>query len=255
MRTNRVRDLWREGQPAVGCFLSTASPLLAEAMGHVGFDWLLVDMQHSETNLAQVQGMLQALSATPTTPLVRVAGNDSVLIQRVLDLGAYGVLVPLVNTRDEAEAAVRAAKYPPQGARSWGPIRGSLYGGPDYFDHANETLVLLVMLETREAVRNARAILDVPGVDGCFVGPNDLGLSYGARPESGVSPAVEEAIQEVLEAARATGKVAGIQTYNPDDAVRRAGQGFRFIGVGSEFRLAMAAARQTWSALRQGLGR
>jgi len=245
--------LWRQGKPAIGCLLTLHSPLMAEVMGHVGFDWLGVDLQHSETNLAQIQGMFQAVSSTPAMPFTRVAGNDSILIQRVLDLGAYGIIVPYVQTVAEAEAAVRAAKYPPLGERSWGPIRGMLYGGGDYFEHANDETVLIAMLETRQAVENARAILAVPGIDGCFVGPNDLGISYGQPPERGVTAGVEEAIQEVLTAAQATGTVAGIQTFDADEAARRAAQGFGFIGLGSEVRLATAAARRELSATRARL--
>jgi 4-hydroxy-2-oxoheptanedioate aldolase len=255
MRPNNVRELWRRGQPAVGSLLSTNSPLLAEAMGHVGFDWLVADLQHSETNLAQVQGMLTAISTTQTTPLVRVAGNDGILIQRVLDLGAYGVLVPMVNTAAEAEAAVRAAKYPPRGVRSWGPIRGSLYGGPDYFAHANEETIVLAMIETAEGVRNAREILSVAGIDGCFIGPNDLGVSFGEPPEAGVGPSASRAIQEILEACLATGTVGGIQTYDPAAAIQRIEQGFRFVGLNSDIRFAIPAARQALAATRDGISR
>lgn len=254
MRANAVRELWKQDRPAIGSLLTLNSPLMAEVMGHVGFDWLGVDLQHSETNLAQIQGMFQAVSSTPAMPFTRVAGNDSILIQRVLDLGAYGIIVPYVQTVEEAEAAVRAAKYPPRGVRSWGPIRGALYGGPDYFEHANAELVVIVMLETRQAVENAQAILSVDGVDGCFIGPNDLSVSYGELPERGVSSAVEEGIQAVLAAARTTGTAAGIQTYDADDVSSRAEQGFRFIGLGSEVRLATAAARQALAATRARLG-
>ncbi|MGE3273024.1 MAG: HpcH/HpaI aldolase/citrate lyase family protein [Chloroflexota bacterium] len=251
MRPNRVRELWRQGKPAIGSLLTLHSPLMAEVMGHVGFDWLGADLQHSETNLDGIQGMFQAVSNTPAMPFTRVAGNDSILIQRVLDLGAYGIIVPYVQTAEEAEAAVRAGKYPPRGVRSWGPIRGVLYGGADYFDHANDETVLLMMLETRQAVENARAILSVPGVDGCFIGPNDLGITYGERPEGGVSGGVEEAIQEILAAAQATGTVAGIQTFGAEEVIRRADQGFRFIGLSSDVRLAAGAARRELATVRQ----
>jgi len=254
VRPNTVRTLWREGRPAIGALLTLNSPLMAEVMGHVGFDWLGVDLQHSETNLAGAQAMLQAVGSTPAIPFVRVAGHDSILIQRVLDLGAYGVIVPMVESVEAAEAAVRAAKYAPLGNRSWGPIRGMLYGGADYFHHANDETAVLVMLESRTAVERAREILAVPGVDGCFIGPNDLGISYGYPPEADVPEEVEGAIAEVLAAARATGKVAGMQTYGPDAALGRAEQGFRFIGLGTDIRLATAAARSALARTREGLG-
>ena len=254
VRPNTVRALWRQDRPAIGSLLTLNSPFMGEAMGHVGFDWLGVDLQHSETNLANVQAMFQAVSTTSAVPFVRVAGNDSILIQRVLDLGAYGILVPMVETVSEAEAAVRAAKYAPRGARSWGPIRGMLYGGPDYFQHANAETAVLVMLESRTAVEHARAILAVDGVDGCYVGPNDLGITYGYPPESGVSDEVEAAVGQILVAAQSTGKVAGMQTYTPEQALLRAEQGFRFIGLNSDVRFATAAARAALAATREGLG-
>ncbi len=253
MRPNTVRELWRGDRPAIGALLTLNSPLMGEVMGHAGFDWLGVDLQHSETNLADVQAMFQAVSSTPAMPFVRVAGNDSILIQRVLDLGAYGIIVPMVETVDGARAAVHAAKYAPAGARSWGPIRGALYGGPDYFQHANAETVVLVMLESRMAVENARAILAVEGVDGCYVGPNDLGITYGYPPESGISDEVESAVGQILAAAQATGKVAGMQTYTPEQALLRAGQGFRFIGLNSDVRFARAAAGAALAATRAGL--
>ena len=253
MRPNTVRELWRQDRPAIGSLLTLNSPFMGEVMGHVGFDWLGVDLQHSETNLANVQAMFQAVSSTSAMPFTRVAGNDSILIQRVLDLGAYGVLVPMVETVEEARAAVRAAKYAPMGARSWGPIRGSLYGGPDYFRHANTETVVLVMLESRRAVEDARAILSVEGVDGCYIGPNDLGITYGYPPETGVPDEVEGAVRQVLAAAQATGKVAGMQTYTPEQALFRAAQGFRFIGLNSDVRFASAAARAALATTREGL--
>ncbi len=132
MRPNGTKQRLATGQPAFGLFVSSASGLTAELVGDLGFDWVLVDLQHGENNLGNLSPMLQAVSTTAATPFVRVASNDPTVIQRALDLGAYGIVVPLVNTPAEAEAAVRAAKYPPRGERSWGPIRGALYGGPDY---------------------------------------------------------------------------------------------------------------------------
>ena len=127
--------------------------------------------------------MLQALSSTPATPVVRVPANVPMYIQRVLDLGAYGVIVPLVNTRAEAEAVVASVRYAPKGARSWGPVRGAIYGGADYFSKSSEELLTLVMIESAEGLDNAREILAVDGVDGCFVGPADLNISLGYSPE------------------------------------------------------------------------
>src|SRR5262245_46412985 len=192
--------------------------------------------------------MLQALSATPAVPFVRVPVNDPMLIGRALDLGAYGLVVPLVNDPADAEAAARAAKYPPRGARSWGPIRGALYGGPDYFARADDETLLFVMLETAEAVASAEAILAVDGVAGCYVGLNDLSISLGLPPEGAAGaelPAtLEDALARVLAAARATGKTAGVQLYGSAAANRRIAEGFHFVGLGTELRILRGAADQ-----------
>lgn len=253
MRPNGTRQRLASGQPALGLFVSSASPLAAEIVGGLGFDWALVDLQHGENNLGNLSPMLQAVSITSATPFVRVASNDPTVIQRALDLGAYGIVVPLVNTPAEAAAAVRAAKYPPRGERSWGPIRGSLYGGPDYFDHADDETMIIAMLETREAIASAHDILATPGLDGCLIGMNDLSLSFGGGPEGSTGEALpaalEEALATVLAACRETGKVPGIQLYNAAAAQRRIAQGFRFIGLGTELRLLRSAATDLLGAL------
>jgi 4-hydroxy-2-oxoheptanedioate aldolase len=262
MRANETGRLLAAGRPAYGLFVSSASPLLAELAGGLGFAWVLVDLQHGENNLGNLSPMLQAVSATAATPFVRVPVNDAMLIGRALDLGAYGVVVPLVNDAAAAEAAVQAAKYPPRGARSWGPIRGALYGGGDYFARADAETQLFVMLETAAAVERARAILAVPGVAGCFVGLNDLAISLGLPPEGGAGGAsaarersalpapLEEALAAVLAACRETGAIPGIQLYDAAAANARVRQGFRFVGLGTEARLLRGAATALLAGLR-----
>ena len=240
MRPNTAKQHLLAGQPAIGIFVSATSPLVAEAVGRTGLSWVCVDMQHGETNLGTLSPLLTAISATPAMPYARVAVNDFMEIGRALDLGAYGIIVPLVNTAAEAEAAVRAAKYPPRGNRSHGPIRGALYGGPDYFGSADQETSLVVMIETRDGVEQAEEILAVDGVDGCYIGPSDLSIAYGAGSNPGtgeqLEPAVEEAIEQVLAAARATGKFVGMHLFSAAAANRRLAQGIRMIGLGSELR-------------------
>jgi 4-hydroxy-2-oxoheptanedioate aldolase len=255
VRPNRVRELLDAGRPALGLFVSSASPLVAELVGGLGFDWVLVDLQHGENNLGNLGPMLQALSATPTVPFVRLPVNDPMLIGRALDLGAYGLVVPLVNTPADAEAAARAAKYPPRGARSWGPIRGTLYGGPDYFGGADRETLLFAMLETDEAIAHAGEILATDGVAGCYVGLNDLSISLGLAPEGAAGaelhPALEDALRRVLDASQATGKVAGVQLYGAEAANRRLAEGFRFVGLGTELRLLRGATEAILRAIRR----
>ncbi len=246
VRPNGTRRKLDAGEPAVGLFVSTASPLAAEVVGGIGFDWVLIDLQHGENNLGNLAAMLTALSTTATTPFVRVPANDPMLIGRAFDLGAYGVVVPMVNSVADAEAAVRALQYAPRGDRSWGPIRGAIYGGDDYFAGADDTLLLFGMLETAEAVAHAHEIMAVPGLSGCLVGLNDLSITLGLPPEAvagEVLPdAVEEALATILAACQAAGKVPGVQLYGADAVNRRVRQGFRFVGLGTELRIMRGAA-------------
>ncbi len=252
MRPNQTKRLLASGKPAIGLFCSTASQLAAEALGHAGYDFVTVDLQHAENDLGNLQGMLQALSSTPATPLVRVPANMAVYVQRSLDLGAYGIMVPLVNTRAEAEAIIRSVRYAPAGERSWGPIRGMLYSGPDYFAKSAEELLTIVMLETAESARNAQDILSIPGIDACFIGPNDLCVTLGFPSGLVDLPApVEEAIGTILKAAQATGKAAGIQVFNTESANRRIEQGFRFISVMSDIVMMRQTAAQSIKAIRR----
>jgi 4-hydroxy-2-oxoheptanedioate aldolase len=250
MRPNRTKRLLGQGQPAIGTFCLAASALIAEMLGHSGLDFVMVDLQHGESTPDRLQNMLQALSATPATPLVRVSANAPVDIQRALDMGAAGVVVPTVNTREEAEAAVRAVRYAPIGVRSWGPLRGALYLGAEYFAKAHEELLTILMIESAEGCRNAREILGVPGVDACFIGPNDLSITLGFPPGlAELPPPVEEAVAAILAAARATGKTAGIQVFDARAAAARVEQGFRFVSVMSEIEMVRDGAAELLRAV------
>jgi len=219
-------------------------------MAHIGFDWLVLDTEHSPIDLTTAVHCLQAISTTSTSPMVRVAWNDPILIKRALDAGAYGLVVPMVNTREEAERAVRATRYPPQGDRSVGGVRPRLYGGADYVEHANEEILLVVQIEHIEAVRNAREILSTPGVDAYFVGPNDLASSMGLQGTPFLQdPRFQEALASVLRVARELGVPAGIHTYDAAAARQRIEEGYQFIALSSDWRLLTAKAQEQWQAL------
>jgi 4-hydroxy-2-oxoheptanedioate aldolase len=253
MRANASKRLAREGRKAaIGTMCSCASPLIAEWLGHSGYDFVVVDLQHGENNLDNVQAMLQALSSTNATPVVRVPGNVATYIQRVLDLGAYGVIVPQVDTPEEAAEVVANVRYAPAGHRSWGPVRGAMYGGSDYFANSASELLTLVMIESARALANAREILAVDGVDGCFVGPADLGISLGHSPDTlpQMHADVDAAIAAIAEAARATGKIAGVHAFSTDDARKRIAQGYRFMTVMADTRMIRAGATEVLGALR-----
>src|SRR2546428_4666645 len=211
MRTNRVKQLLGAGEPALGTFMALGSTLGAEQLAQLGFDWLVIDQEHGAIDATLTQSLLQAISTTETVPLIRVPQNGVDWIRRALDAGAYGVIVPMVNTREEAEAAVRAAKYPPLGSRSIGGSRTRLYGGNDYVERANDEILLIAQIEHKIGVQNAREILSVKGVDAYFIGPGDLCASLGL-PNSWDPdfPEYWEAIEKIRRAAGQAGKPGGI---------------------------------------------
>ena len=203
MRKNKIKQMWQEGKSATLGWLSISHSFSAEMMARQDFDALCVDMQHGTGELNNVLPMLQAISQTDTVPIVRVAWNDSAAIMKALDLGAYGIIVPLINSAEEAAAAVAACRYPPLGVRSFGPHRAMLYAGNDYVTHANHELLVLAMIETREGVANLEEILAVEGLDGIYIGPADLALSHGKTPgfdhDDGELDAIIQRAQFLLE--------------------------------------------------------
>jgi 4-hydroxy-2-oxoheptanedioate aldolase len=229
MRENAVKKLWREDKPAFGAWLSIPSAFSAEVMAHQGLDWLCVDAQHGPIDYQVALSMLQAISTTDTTPFARVPWNEPGIIGKMLDAGAYGVVVPLVNTRAEAEAAVAACRYPPRGMRSFGPTRAVYYAGFDYFAHANEEVCCIPQIETTTAVDNLDEILSVDGVDAVYIGPMDMSISLGMPPQMDrdESPYTETR-QRVLEACQRHNVAAGIHS-NPSTSAKRAAEGFRMV--------------------------
>lgn len=246
MRENRLRTLWAEGKAAVNGWCAIPSSFSAEVMAHQGWDSLTLDLQHGVIDYQAAIPMLQAISTTETVPIVRVPWLEPGILMKVLDAGAYGVICPMVNDRADAERLVEACRYPPLGGRSFGPIRALLYAGADYPAQANESVVVLAMVETRAALDNLDAILSVPGLDGVYIGPADLSAALGCTPRFDQDePAVVEAIDLVLAKAREHGRVAGIHNGTPDYARAMVAKGFRFVTVGSDARLMAAAAAET----------
>jgi 4-hydroxy-2-oxoheptanedioate aldolase len=198
-------------------------------------------------------GMLQAISTTPTVPVVRVPWLEPGILMKTLDAGAYGVICPMVNTREDAQKLVAWTHYAPRGTRSFGPVRALLYGGADYPQHANDTIVTFAMIETAQALDNLDAILSVEGLDAVYIGPSDLSLSLGCKPAfDEVEPKAQQAIDHVLERARAHGLVAGIHNGSTQAALARIAKGFQFVTVSSDARLMAAGAQQVIAAMRDG---
>ncbi|MGC6536011.1 MAG: HpcH/HpaI aldolase family protein [Candidatus Puniceispirillaceae bacterium] len=230
MRNNKIRTLWAEKKTALCGWMATDSTLLAETIGVSGVDAVTVDLQHGAADLHNLMPLMQAISATPAVPLVRLPGNVPEVIMKALDFGAYGVICPLINSSDEAAAFVRATRYPPQGDRSFATARVFNYAGADYFYHANDEIIKLAMIETKEGLENLDEIVNVEGLDGIFIGPTDLAIALGLRPgPEGAHPELEEAIAKILAATKAAGKYCSIFCSGGAGAKRRRDEGFDLV--------------------------
>ena len=246
-----LRELWEAGGVTVGGWCVIPSAFSAELMGRAGFDWICVDTQHGVVGYDQMALMLQGLAITGTPAFVRVPWNDPAEIMKALDAGAQGIVVPMVNSAEEARRAVGACRYPPEGYRSWGPVRAAL-GVEGYSpETANRRTVVAVMIETASGVENADDILAVPGVDAVYVGPNDLALAHGLPPSATVEEREHAALVErILAASGRRGVVAGIHCGSVEIARHWRDAGFRMLNVNSDAVL----LRQGAAAVLQGLG-
>jgi 4-hydroxy-2-oxoheptanedioate aldolase len=231
---NTTKHSLLAGNPVFGYALELGSPLAAEYLSRSGIGFLMLDTQHGSFGPESTIAAFAAMSAGDATPLARVARNDYTLIGRLLDEGALGIIGPMVDTADQALAAAAACRFPPDGTRSWGWGRAGAYGD-DYPDWINDEVLVMVQIESATAVQNAEAILSTPGVDGCWIGPNDLALSMGIHPrERERDERVLTAVDSVLQACRSTGTIPGYAGSSPAQAKSLATQGFRFLTCGSD---------------------
>jgi 4-hydroxy-2-oxoheptanedioate aldolase len=249
IKTNPVTDKLRAGLPAVGSWLSLCSPVAAESMAQVGWDWLVVDAEHSPVGFDTMVNCFRAAQLGGAVPMARVPWNDIIWIQRTLDAGALGLVVPMVNTVDDAKAVISNMKYSTKGQRSFGGSRVAPYIDADYRDWADEHLTIIVMIETVQAVENAEAILSIEEINGCFIGPNDLALSMGLTAKEIGGAAHEAAMMEVLAACKKTGKAAGKHCFNAAELSERIAQGFQFLALMSDGALMMNAARAAFNSI------
>jgi len=232
--TFKKRVLAREW--LTGTFINLGSPVTAEIAAHAGFDWILIDHEHGAGGEDTMFNQLRAVGGAPAAPIVRIAANEAWRFKRVLDAGAHGVMVPFVNSADDARAAVTAMRYPPAGIRGVARFhRGAAYGAEfdDYFKHANERLVLVAQIETPAGVANVDAIAAVEGVDVVLVGPTDLTYNMGI-PEQFEHPDYAAAQHRVVAAAKSAGKAAGILVHNPALVAASRDLGFTFVALGSD---------------------
>jgi len=252
MRKNRIKELFKAGKPVINSWLAVPSSFSAEVMANQGWDSLTIDMQHGLIDYPNAVSMLQAISTTETTPMARVNWNEPGQIMKILDAGCYGIICPMVSNRKEAEKFIKACQYPPKGYRSFGPIRATIYGGSDYAKNADEEILKLAMIETKEALENLDEILDTPNLDGIYVGPADLSLAINEepgfdRPEN--TKAYKE-ILRILDAAKKRNLFAGLHNGTAEYAQKMLGKGFDLVTVGSDSRYIAAGSKSDLEKLK-----
>ena len=248
---NRFKQALREGRTQIGLWSHLCSPISIEILAHCGYDWLLIDMEHSPNDLQQVLSQLQAMTGSGATPIVRPPWNDMVTFKRLLDIGAQSLLVPYVQTEDEARQAVAYTRYPPMGVRGYaGAPRASHYGRvPGYAQRNHEEICVLVQVETLQGLENLESIARVDGIDGVLIGPGDLSAAMGhlANPKH---PEVLATIDRAIERIRACGKAAGILTGDEALARHYVGQGCLFVAVGADQNLLRDSATALAARIR-----
>ena len=242
---NKIKLAWASGKAVVNGWLAIPSGFSAEVMAQCGFDSVTVDMQHGVQDYQSLVQCFQAMQAHPVLPMVRVPWNEPGIVGKVLDAGAYGVICPMINSKAEAEALVSYCKYPPAGARSNGPIRAAMYGeATGYQKTANEEIIVMPMIETKQAVEDLDAILDVPGIDAVYIGPSDLGFSYGMIPIlDREEPNILAIYETILAACKKRGIYAGIHCGTSAYAARAIKMGFRLVTIANDSGLMAMAAK------------
>jgi len=227
---NSVRERWNKGIPTINGWLTLPTALSAEIMARAGFDSVTIDMQHGAIDYSDALEMLTALAATEVTPLVRVPNSDPTFVTRVLDIGALGVICPMINNAVEARTFAAGARYFPVGNRSSGPLRAAMIYGAEYFKQVNDAVLVLGMVETPGAIANLDEILEIETMDGIYVGPNDLGIAMGmASGTDREEPDFIRALEDIARRANAHGKIPGLHTNSSKYASRAIAMGFGFV--------------------------
>jgi len=249
--TDLVRTRWAAGEAAFAAWLTLESPSAAGILAAAGFDAVVVDLQHGRATLQDLPHLLAAIEQTPALPFVRLAWNDPAELMRALDLGARGVICPMVGSRSETEAFVAACRYPPTGTRSYGPIRGAFGQGREQTSSADAAVLLFAMIETADGFANVEEIAATPGLDGLFVGPADLSLALWLATFADLTdPALLTALDHVIAAADGHGLVPGIHAPSPPRAAEMAARGFRFVSCAVDEDLLRDAAERALGAIR-----
>ncbi len=254
MRTNPVKEKLRRGEASFGTWLAFGDLYATRLLARMGFDWLTLDIEHSAIDWSQATTIFGAIADAGCVPLARVPEGTHHYIKRVLDAGAWGIVVPMVDTVEQAKIAVAAAYYPPVGNRSVGGGMHSMNFGAtaaDYYNQANDNILVVLQTESPRGVENAEAIYSLPGVDAIFIGPNDL--RFQMRTPDGTFPTAEQheaMVQRVIMAGKKVKCPTGIHCFDPQDALRRAEQGMRFIAVGSDLRFLSQKAQEVLDVIK-----
>jgi len=248
--TVSLKSRWSNGEVTLGAWCMMPGSMGAEVLGRQGFDWVLIDMQHGCMDYTVALDMIRALDQTNAVPIVRVPWNDPGIIGRVLDAGALGILIPMIQTADDARRAVEACLYPPIGRRSFGPVRVGLRDGPGYVATANDKVAVIPMIETAEALACVDEIASIPGVDALFVGPFDLSIALGLPPgDNDGEPAFDAAIKTITTAAKKAG-IATAVLSNTEVAPLRISQGFQMVSVTTDIAALSAASAADLKAVQ-----
>ena len=253
MRKNKLKEIFKSGKFAINGWLQIPNSFTAELMANQNWDSLTLDMQHGVIDYPNAVGMLQAISTSKVVPMARVNWNEPGQIMKILDAGSYGIICPMVSNRAEAENFVKACMYPPDGYRSYGPIRGLVYGGPDYAGEANNEILKFAMIETKESLENLDEIMKTPGLDGIYIGPADLSLAIGQKPsfDKPEGDPVYDVIMKILDHAKKNKLIAGIQNGQPEYAEKMIKKGFQLVTIGSDQRYMTAASKAALSKLKK----
>ncbi len=253
MRKNKLKQMFKKGESAVNGWLQIPNSFTAELMANQNWDSLTLDMQHGMIDYSNAVSMLQAISSTNVVPMARVNWNEPGQIMKILDAGAFGIICPMVSNKKEAEKFVKACLYPPKGYRSYGPIRGLVYGGSDYAEEANDEILKFAMIETKESLENLDEIMETPGLDGVYIGPADLSLAIGQKPsfDKPEGDPVYDEIMKILEHAKKNKIIAGIQNGQPEYAEKMIKKGFQFVTIGSDQRYMTAASKSALGKLKK----
>ena len=253
MRKNKLKKIFKSGKSAINGWLQIPNSFTAELMANQNWDSLTLDMQHGVIDYPNAVGMLQAISTSDVVPMARGNWNEPGQIMKILDAGAYGIICPMVSNKKEAENFVNACMYPPDGYRSYGPIRGLVYGGLDYADEANNEILKFAMIETKESLDNLDEIMKTPGLDGIYIGPADLSLAIGQKPsfDKPEGDPVYEVIMKILDHAKKNNIIAGIQNGQPEYAKKMIKKGFQLVTIGSDQRYMTAASKTALSKLKK----